>query len=208
MISVLFGIPWVCKGLPLSTSPGDSLVLYHSCVNFPFFPPGFTQVFDINLLHDLASVSDRLSLDLSLTPSVVLVVFGYYGLSGAVLPWTCCWIIPAPCYSGPVAGKSLFSLLCWDFVLSLLPAAYLFWRASSVWDLHWLTFCLGVWSLSAFGTLDSVLFPLWIESSLDPRFTLPFNVESFKICWLLIRFPLRVWVFHRYVDFNFLFSGL
>ena len=85
MSSVLFGFPWVCKGLPLSTFPGDSLVFYHKCVDFPFFPPGFTQVFDINLLHDLALVGDRLSLDLSLTPSVVLVVFGYCGLSGAVI---------------------------------------------------------------------------------------------------------------------------
>ena len=112
MCSVLFGFPWVCKGFPLSTSPGDSLVFYHKCVNFPFFPPGSTQVFDINLLHDLALVSDRHSLDFSLTPSVVLVVFGYYGLSGAVLLRSCSWNIPAPYYSGPAAGKSLFSLLC------------------------------------------------------------------------------------------------
>ena len=62
-------------------------------MDFPFFPPGSTQVFDINLLHDLASVSDRHSLDLSLTPSVVLVVFGYYGLPGAVLLRPCTWKI-------------------------------------------------------------------------------------------------------------------
>ena len=72
---------------------GDSLESYHKCVNFPFFPPGSTQVFDINLLHDLASVSDRYSLDFSLTPSVVLVIFGYYGLPGAVLLRSCTWKI-------------------------------------------------------------------------------------------------------------------
>ena len=93
MSSVLFGFLWVCKGLPLSTFPGDSLVFYHKCVDFPFFSLGSTQEFDINLLHDLASVSDRCSLDFSLTPSVVLAVFGYYGISGAVL-------------LGPAAGTS------------------------------------------------------------------------------------------------------
>ena len=81
----------------VSLSPRLLLVtvwcFYHKCVDFPFFPPGSTQVFDINLLHDLASVSDRHSLDLSLTPSVVLVVFDYYGLPGAILLRSCTWKI-------------------------------------------------------------------------------------------------------------------
>ena len=132
MWSVLFGFLWVCKGFPLSTSPsGDSLVSYHKCVDFPFFPPGSTQVFDINLLHDLASVSARHSLDFSLTPSVVLVVFGYYGLPGAVLLRSCTWKI------------TFFS-----FVLRLYsyPAlsGILILKGFSSWDLHWLTSCLGV----------------------------------------------------------------
>ena len=152
MISVLFGIPWVCKGLPLSTSPGDSLVLYHSCVNFPFFPPGFTQVFDINLLHDLASVSDRLSLDLSLTPSVVLVVFWLLRVirrcasldllldhPGAVLLGSCSWKITffsfvlrlcsklAP--SGILILKGFFSLR--SSLTHLLPRGM---KSERLWD--------------------------------------------------------------------------
>ena len=88
------------------------------CVDFPLFPPGSTQVFDINSLHYLPLVSPGYSLDFSW------------------LPWLSCESlvisgIPAPYRLGLVVGKSsFFSFYAWDFILNLLSAASLVWRFS------------------------------------------------------------------------------
>ena len=75
------------RDVPLSSFSSCDLTMTY-CVDFPLFPPGSTQVFDINLLLDLPSVSSGSSLDFFLTPVFFLLVFGYLrllGYPGAVL---------------------------------------------------------------------------------------------------------------------------
>ena len=46
---------------------------------------------------------------------------------------------------------------------------------------------------------------MWIESSLDPEFTLPLSLNHFADSNSV---PPEIWVCHRYVDFKYLYSEL
>ena len=70
---------------------------------------------DITLLPDLAVVSG--GFDLSLTPLVVLAVFGYFGCSGGILLVGSHQGLPGAVLLGSLAvGKSLFFLSAAIFV--------------------------------------------------------------------------------------------
>ena len=78
----LFGISsgsW--RAVPLSMfSSGDlasSVFRRLYVVDFLFFPPGSTQVFDIKLLQNVILGNSFVSLTFLVTPLVVLSVFGY-----------------------------------------------------------------------------------------------------------------------------------
>ena len=173
MVACLLGTAWGLEGLfPLSTSSSGDLAssaFYHDLLLCGI--PICFLLAPLRLIQ-YNSPTERflwellfLSLDFSLSPLVFcqfwLLRFSFRRISGYLG-------ILSPYCLNPVAEKSLFFLFeAWDFyckptlscrfsvfcpgITSDPSDSSFFFRVSSRFDLHWLSFCLGVWSFSLDG---------------------------------------------------------
>ena len=121
----LFWVLVGCSSFHVSSGDLASSVFFRLlCVDFLFFPPGSTQVFDIKLLQNVFLGNSFVSLTFLVTSLVVLSVFGYWGFFSpffwllgypvAVLLKFCSWKI------------SFFSLVCLRLYYDLLSAGWKF----------------------------------------------------------------------------------